>query len=165
MAPGPCCLLAANLKLTPLTLTISNNVFNQWVEISCQFLPPGGSMGPRCLLQLFKIKNHKIDKNLTTTKAREKISSYFESFEFLMCVHLNVNTIKLLAEDVDWQPSYLLGERASLDRDDSINSNPVLTFTQGWHESTDCKWSASIELDESNHKSQYNFTKALNFMM
>jgi len=107
-------------------------------------------------------------KNSTTTKAREKISSYFESLEFLMCVYLNLNTIKLylikLAEDIDWQPSYLLGERASLDRDDSINSNPVLTFTQGWHESTDCKWSASIELDEPN-KSQYNFTKALNFMM
>jgi hypothetical protein len=44
-----------------------------------------------------------------------------------MCVYLNLNTIKLylikLAEDIDWQPSYLVGERASLDRDDSINSN------------------------------------------
>ncbi len=47
-----------------------------------KFLLSGGSMVPRYVLQLFYVKNHKIAKILTTTKAREKISAYFESSEF-----------------------------------------------------------------------------------
>jgi hypothetical protein len=39
-------------------------------------------MGPRYVLQLFKVKNYKNAKNAKTTKAREKISTYLESLEF-----------------------------------------------------------------------------------
>jgi NADH:ubiquinone oxidoreductase subunit B-like Fe-S oxidoreductase len=45
---------------------------------------PGGRMVPRYVLQLciVKIHNIKIDKNSTTTKAREEISTDMESLEF-----------------------------------------------------------------------------------
>ncbi len=51
-------------------------------DISCQFLPPGGSIGPRYILQLYLVKNHKIANNSATTEAREKISAHLESLEF-----------------------------------------------------------------------------------
>ncbi len=35
-------------------------------------MPPGGSMGPRYVLQLYMVKNYKIANELATTKAREK---------------------------------------------------------------------------------------------
>ncbi len=41
-------------------------------ENSCQFLLTGGSMVTQCVLLLLLSKNHKIAKNSTTTKAREK---------------------------------------------------------------------------------------------
>jgi hypothetical protein len=45
-----------------------------------QFLVPGFSMGRRNVLQLlFVEKSQKLQKNLTTTEAREKISTYVES--------------------------------------------------------------------------------------
>jgi hypothetical protein len=50
-------------------------------EISCQFQAPGGSMGPRYVLQLYFVKNHQIVNNSTTTKAREKISTDLQSLE------------------------------------------------------------------------------------
>ncbi len=61
-------------------------------------LTPGGSMGPRYILQLYLVKIHKIAKNRTSTNARETIKFYL---------------IKL-ATDYYRQPSHLLGERASL---------------------------------------------------
>ncbi len=64
------------------------------------------------------MKNHKIAKNSTTTKDREEISTGLESKNVLMYVWLNLKTIKYyflkLATDFYWQPSYSLGERASL---------------------------------------------------
>ncbi len=84
----------------------------KWGEISCQFLPPGGSMGPRYVLH---VKNHKIAKNSTTTKAREKISTDLGSLEFYIFftfVWLNLKAIKFyfskLATYFYWQPSYVL---------------------------------------------------------
>jgi hypothetical protein len=66
------------------------------------------------------VKNHKIAKNSTTTKAKDKISTDLESLQdsiFLMYGWLNLKTIKFcsvkLATDFYSQPSYLLGERAS----------------------------------------------------
>ncbi len=51
-------------------------------EISCQFLPPGGILGLKYVLQLSFSKNYKIANNLATIEAREKISTYLESLEF-----------------------------------------------------------------------------------
>ena len=48
--------------------------------VSFQFLTLGGSMGPRNVLQLYLLKNHKIDNNSTTTEAKEK-SANLESLE------------------------------------------------------------------------------------
>jgi hypothetical protein len=61
-------------------------------EISYLFLPPGGSMVPRYVLQHFFAKNHKIAKNSAATRAREKICTDCESlelFEFFIYVWLN----------------------------------------------------------------------------
>jgi len=38
--------------------------------MSCQFLPPGGSIGPGYVLQLFKVKNHEIDNNSATAEKK-----------------------------------------------------------------------------------------------
>jgi len=83
-------------------------------ENSWKLLTPG------YVLQLLFNINHKIAKN-TTTKAREKISTDFESLEFyqkIIYVWLTLKTIKFywikLVTDLYLQPSYLLGERASL---------------------------------------------------
>ncbi len=66
----------------------------------------------------YYVKNHKIDKSSTTTKAREKIITDLSSLEFqkkkLMNVWLNSKTIKFyfikLATDIYCQSGYLLGE-------------------------------------------------------
>ncbi len=69
----------------------------------------------------YLVKIHKIAKNSTTTKAREKISTDLESLEFqkyfdvcLMKFKNNQILLIKLATDFYWQQSYLLGERASL---------------------------------------------------
>ncbi len=65
-----------------LTLQLSNCYLGC---ISCQILLQGGSMGPQNVLQLLfseNLKNHKIVNRTTTTKAREKISTYLESQKF-----------------------------------------------------------------------------------
>jgi hypothetical protein len=61
------------------------------------------------------VKNHKIVNNAATTEAREKISTDMESLEFLLTT-LENNRIYLIKLDTDFyrQPSYLVGERASL---------------------------------------------------
>jgi hypothetical protein len=53
----------------------------KWGEITCLFVPPGGSIVPRYVLQLFLVNSHKIAKMSTTTKAREKISADLESLK------------------------------------------------------------------------------------
>ncbi len=56
----------------------------QWGEITCQFLLPGGSMVPRYALQLlFSEISQNCFKKSTTTKAREKISTDLESLVFI----------------------------------------------------------------------------------
>jgi hypothetical protein len=65
------------------------------VEISCQFLPPGGSMIPRYVLQLLSCKNYKIAKNSNTT-AREKISTDLESLEFFDVCLTNFKNTQIL---------------------------------------------------------------------
>ncbi len=66
------------------------------------------------------LKNHKIVKNSTNTKAREKISTDLESSDFLKLFGVGLTKLKtikfyltILATDFSLQPSYLLGERAS----------------------------------------------------
>ncbi len=51
-------------------------------HISCQFLPPGGSIDPTYVLQLLLQKIHKFVNKSATAEAREKISTYLESLEF-----------------------------------------------------------------------------------
>jgi hypothetical protein len=41
----------------------TSNINHQLGEISCQFLPSGGSIDPRYVLQLLFCVNHKIAKN------------------------------------------------------------------------------------------------------
>jgi hypothetical protein len=55
-------------------------------DISCQFLLPGGSIGPRYFCNFYIAKNHKIANNSATTAVREKISTYLESLEFFWCM-------------------------------------------------------------------------------
>jgi hypothetical protein len=50
--------------------------------ISCQFLSPGCRVVPGYVLQLLFGENRKISNNSVTTKAREKICTDLESFEF-----------------------------------------------------------------------------------
>jgi hypothetical protein len=67
--------------LVKLNLHITEEV-EGWGDISCQILPPGGSIGPRNVLQLiFSEKSQKVYS--ATAEAREKISTYLESIEFL----------------------------------------------------------------------------------
>ncbi len=66
--------------LVKLNLVITGEV-EWWGDISCQILPPGGSIGPRNVLQLiFSENSQKV--NSATAEAREKIRSYLESIEF-----------------------------------------------------------------------------------
>ncbi len=61
--------------------------------ISCQLLLLVAAWVPDMFWNFNKVKNHKIAKNLATTKRREKISTDLESLEFkefLMCVWLNL---------------------------------------------------------------------------
>ncbi len=51
-------------------------------EISCQFLPPGGSMGPIYVYNFYFVTNHKIAKKSTNTKARERISTFWNPYNF-----------------------------------------------------------------------------------
>ncbi len=44
----------------------------KWGEICCGILSPGGSMGPRYVLQLLFSENSKIANNSATTGAKEK---------------------------------------------------------------------------------------------
>jgi hypothetical protein len=75
------------------------------IIIGCQFLLTGGSMLPRYVCNFYLVKNCIIAKNSATTKAKEKISTYFESLDILMYVGINLKTIKFylikLATDFD----------------------------------------------------------------
>jgi hypothetical protein len=51
-------------------------------EVSCQFLPPGGTFVPDMFCNVYLLKNNKIANNSATTEAREIISTYLESLEF-----------------------------------------------------------------------------------
>jgi hypothetical protein len=51
------------------TVKFSHSIWKKW-EISCQFLPPGGSIGPGYVLQLFFMKNHKIVNNSATAEKK-----------------------------------------------------------------------------------------------
>ncbi len=72
---------------------------------------------PNTYGHFYLVKNCKIVRNLITPKAIEKISADLESLE----VHKNLKPTKFyliklikLATDFYQQPSYLLGEKASL---------------------------------------------------
>jgi hypothetical protein len=58
--------------------------------ISCQFLPPGGSIGPAFNL----IENCENANNLATTEAREKLSVDLESFEFYKFIDASMTKFK-----------------------------------------------------------------------
>ena len=76
---------------------------------------------PDMCCNFYLVKNHKIDKNSTTTKAREKRRTDLGFLQFKKfsdgCL-TNLKAIKFyqikLASDFYLQPSDLLGERASL---------------------------------------------------
>jgi hypothetical protein len=93
----------------------------QWGEISCQFLPTGGSMGLRFVLQLFKSEKSQNYWISTATKAIEKNKQRLRILnmlkKFLMYVWPNLTTIKFyfinLATDFHWLQSNLQGERSS----------------------------------------------------
>jgi len=62
---------------------------------------------------------HKIANNSTATKARENINTHLETLEFKkkndMCFPKTNNFYLIeFATDFYWQPSYLLGKRATL---------------------------------------------------
>jgi hypothetical protein len=48
---------------------------------AASFCPQVATWFPRMFCNFYLLKNHKIAKNLTTTKGREKISTDEESFE------------------------------------------------------------------------------------
>ncbi len=55
----------------------------QWGDISCHFLLPGGSIVPDMFCNFYFAKNYKIVNNSATTEAREEISTYLKTLEFL----------------------------------------------------------------------------------
>ncbi len=55
--------------------------WEEWGEISCQFMLPWGSIGSSYILQIYSVKNHKIADNSLTADAREK-NTDLESLEF-----------------------------------------------------------------------------------
>jgi hypothetical protein len=61
-------------------------------------LAPGGSVGSRYVCNFYSLKNHKIAKNSTTTKDREKIDTHLESFDFWECVTMIKISQNLLIE-------------------------------------------------------------------
>ncbi len=67
---------------------------NQWGEISWQFLPPGGSWFPDMAFNFYSMKNHKIAKNSTTARAREKMSTFLESLEFYKFIDVHLAKFK-----------------------------------------------------------------------
>ncbi len=74
---------------------------------------------PDVFYNFYLVKNYKKEKNSTTAKASEKISTDLESLEFWKknwCIFHKIkkNYLIILATDFYWQPSYLLGERSSL---------------------------------------------------
>ncbi len=80
------------------------------------------------------MKNHNIAKNLKTTKAREKraqiwikIEKKFAhwSLEFFGVCLTQFRLNKILLNNLYWQPSYLLGERASFNLASACNDNVV----------------------------------------
>ncbi len=80
----------------------------------------GGSMGPRYVMWLILVKNHKIANSATTTKARKKCTD-MESLDFRMFFDIRSAKIEnnqilcnKISHRLNWQPSYLLGERSSL---------------------------------------------------
>jgi hypothetical protein len=76
---------------------------------------------PDMFCNFYLVKNYKISKNSTTTKARKKYCTDLESLEFLKLFDVSLTKFKnnktllnKLATDLYWQPSYLLGERKRL---------------------------------------------------
>ncbi len=63
---------------TKISMDLTMNKYDQWGEISCQILSPGGNM----FCEFYLVKNHKIANNSATTEANEKISIDLESVEF-----------------------------------------------------------------------------------
>ncbi len=96
----------------------SKQLFSQWGEISCQFLLPGGSIGPSYIFQLLiSKKNIKLlitQQPLKLDKNKHRFGN-LRILEFFMQVWLNSKTIKFylikLAKDLTTK---LVGERASL---------------------------------------------------
>jgi hypothetical protein len=56
-------------------------VFNE-DKSAASFCLPGGSIGPSNVLQIFKVKNHKISIDSETDKASKIISTDLDSLEF-----------------------------------------------------------------------------------
>ncbi len=73
------------------------NIAN-WVSISCQFLPPGGGMDPRHVLNFYLTKNQKLANKSTTRGKSEHRFIILTILEFLMHVWLNFNNQILLNE-------------------------------------------------------------------
>ncbi len=68
-------------------------------QISCHFLPPGGSMVPRYVCNFYLVKKYKTFNHSTTTEATEKNEDIFGILiflEFFWQVLLNLKQIKFL---------------------------------------------------------------------
>ncbi len=70
-----------NLKNLKEFTPFSHNLANEGISAAsvCQQV---AAWFPDMLCNFYLVKNHKIDKNLTTTGAREKMSADLESLEF-----------------------------------------------------------------------------------
>jgi hypothetical protein len=56
--------------------------FFNWVKSAARFCPQVAACFPDMFCNFYLVKKQKIAHNSTTTKAREKISTFWESLEF-----------------------------------------------------------------------------------
>ncbi len=97
------------------------------------FWNQGAALVPYMFCNFYLVKNHKIAYNSATTEAIEKMRTDLESLEFEKFFDVWLKTIKFysikLATDFKQQPSFLVGERASLTLRSFLGRDPPLSLT------------------------------------
>ncbi len=125
--------------------TSSEKYSNNVGKSAASFCHPVAAWFPDMFCNFYFVKNHKIAKNSTTTKARQNKLRFFNPWNFRnvsMQVWLNLKTIKFcfqkLGTNLYRQPSYLLVQMATFGRFKQLqywNQQIIYVFNETkWHE-------------------------------
>jgi hypothetical protein len=87
-------------NLTNLTETVKLSEFliNEGIS-AASFCCPVAALVPDMSCYFYVMKNHKIANNSTTTEAREKISTYLKSLEFLKIFDVHLTKFEILLNE------------------------------------------------------------------